>query len=187
MKFYSAVKNNQRGFTLIELLVVIAIIGTLASVVLGSLNAAREKGRDAKRLAEAKEIQKALESYYLDNGTYPQHGWRCSHVGNWDGQLGADLIEYFPSGMPVDPVNESIASHSGGLSYCYFAFGYQGSSPPGQWYMLVIPQERANTALDAIDGVTACDGYCFDYPGTCGAGSADNGYILTFGGSCVGS
>lgn len=59
------------GFTLIELLVVIAIIGVLASVVLASLNSARRKSRDARRVADIKQVQLALELYFDSNSEYP--------------------------------------------------------------------------------------------------------------------
>jgi prepilin-type N-terminal cleavage/methylation domain-containing protein len=64
--------KHQKGFTLIELLVVIAIIGLLASVVLLALNSARAKARDAKRLADIRQLSTALELYYNDSTTgYP--------------------------------------------------------------------------------------------------------------------
>lgn len=64
-------QNQQKGFTLIELLVVIAIIGLLASVVLLALNSARSKSRDAKRIADVRQMTSALELYYNDNNAYP--------------------------------------------------------------------------------------------------------------------
>lgn len=63
--------QTNKGFTLIELLVVIAIIGILAAVVLVSLNSARQKSRDAKRVADIRQIMTALELFYNDNNKYP--------------------------------------------------------------------------------------------------------------------
>jgi uncharacterized protein (TIGR02145 family)/prepilin-type N-terminal cleavage/methylation domain-containing protein len=60
-----------QAFTLIELLVVIAIIGILATVSIVALNNARAKSRDAKRVADVKNIQTALALYYNDKKEYP--------------------------------------------------------------------------------------------------------------------
>ena len=64
-------KNNKKGFTLIELLVVIAIIGLLSTLSILALNTARARSRDARRVADVKQIQTALEMYYNDAGSYP--------------------------------------------------------------------------------------------------------------------
>ncbi len=60
-----------KGFTLIELLVVIAIIGLLSTLAVVSLNSARTKSRDAKRVADIKQLQSALELFYGDQNGYP--------------------------------------------------------------------------------------------------------------------
>ena len=58
---------KNKAFTLIELLVTVAIISLLASIIFASLSSAREKSQDAHRVAEAKEVEKAIELHRFDN------------------------------------------------------------------------------------------------------------------------
>lgn len=114
--------SKSRGFTLVELLVVIAIIGLLSSIVLASLNTARQKGYDAKRVSDLRSMQTALELYYSDHGQYPpgngsNYGW-ASQCPSWGGLAANNVIPglvptYLPS-MPVDP-----QMNTGANTCCY--------------------------------------------------------------------
>jgi len=63
-------KSKQKGFTLIELLVVIAIIGILSSIVLASLNSARDKAANTKIKSQLSSLRTAVQIYY-DNRNPP--------------------------------------------------------------------------------------------------------------------
>ncbi len=81
-------KTNQLGFTLIELLVVISIIGLLSSIVLTSVNSARNKAKVARAAADLKQLVLVL-NFYLDgpngNGAYPcfDHAWDDTKEKQW--------------------------------------------------------------------------------------------------------
>ena len=101
--------KNKRGFTLIELLVVIAIIGVLASIVLASLNNARLKSRNARRITDIKQLQLALELYFDGAGG-----------GQYAGTL-ATLVtgNYIPS-IPIDPLGNTGALCRTAIGYCFW-------------------------------------------------------------------
>ncbi|MBM2817471.1 MAG: hypothetical protein HW401_61 [Parcubacteria group bacterium] len=84
-----------RGFTLIELLVVIAIIGILSSIVLSSLNSARDKGSNAAVKADIAGVKVAALMYYDSSNHY-----------------GTDLYDVGPCNDPVKIATNTVFSDS---------------------------------------------------------------------------
>ncbi len=67
----SYILHRKSGFTLIELLVVIVIIAILATLLTANFIGVRQRGRDAERKSDIKQIQTALELFRSDYGCYP--------------------------------------------------------------------------------------------------------------------
>jgi len=145
-------QRGQKGFTLIELLVVIAIIGILATIVLVSLNTARQKARDVRRISDMRQVALALEMFYDDNTSTGYPGASASNQWNVAGTgLVASLEPDYMTSVPDDP---------GTGTYNYWV------AADGQSYVLGVLLEAANQALDDdLDGSVlgfACDDdvYC---------------------------
>ena len=82
---------KKRGFTLIELLVVVSVIAILSAIGIAAYSGASKKSRDARRKADMKTIQSALEQYNETNYQYyPSYYWNLGTA-------------YFPNGVPTDP------------------------------------------------------------------------------------
>ncbi len=163
-------KIPDTGFTLIELLVVIAIMSLLFSLILASLNTAREKGRDSKRISELKQIQLALELYYSDYGHYPAENSALysNQSINANGKIGEGsgldtlLSEYLPS-IPLDPLGP-------GSNYYYYYDGRQYCG--GYGYIAVIFARN----MESTQG--NADDFCTSWGGEGGAGQTDAWHII---------
>lgn len=116
-----------RGFTLIEILVVIAIIGVLASIVMVSLGGSSANTRDAKRLADLKGLQSAINLFIQDTGAPPGTGagW-WAQINNacsaWQPSPYSQLSPGYYAALPEDPKTTGVppqCTASSGVWYWY--------------------------------------------------------------------
>jgi prepilin-type N-terminal cleavage/methylation domain-containing protein len=154
--------SAKTGFTLIELLVVIAIIGVLASIVLASLNNARRKSRDARRITDVKQLQLALELYFdgVGVGNYPAASATCSAAA----QNGLEVLAstYIPQ-IPRDP-NAAAATN------CY-VYAALTTGTRTLYHLGAVLEDYTNGALTGDRDAAVTSGWTNDFEGT-SAGSA---------------
>lgn len=135
--------NFQRslgGFTLIELLVVIAIIGILSSVVLASLNTARTKSRDARRLTDIEQIRTALEFYAdANSGKYPATTTPLVTGG------------FIPQ-VPRDPQSTQTCASFAAGTYCYTGISTDTDAATCESYHLGAKLEDTTANASALAG-----------------------------------
>lgn len=118
-----------------------------------SLNSARQKARDAKRLSDMQQIQLALELYHDANNQYPgptsSYGENSSSCAGWDTSRGDQdgdgkfFIEPlqdagFMATLPKDPLDPSSSETGCGRYdyYLYSAGSYGCDASRGRFFVL---------------------------------------------------
>ncbi|MDB5238920.1 MAG: gspG [Candidatus Parcubacteria bacterium] len=115
-----------KGFTLIELLVVIAIIGLLASIVLVSLNSARNKGKDARIISDVQQARTALESGFNGFGFPDLNGTgTCIASNTSTAPFGTCILTTGPDFTVLNQLNADAANQGGAI---LVAVGQNGSN-----------------------------------------------------------
>ena len=109
---------KNRGFTLIELLVVISIIALLAATGLATYTSASKRARDARKIADLKDIQTALYSFYTDKGYMPANYMPGYGVCTGSSQFNSSMQELVTAGYLL-----KIPEAPAGGYYCYYNYG----------------------------------------------------------------
>lgn len=64
--------KKSTGVSLLEVLIVVAVIGLIGTFSAIAVRSARSEQRDAVRLSHIRQMQSALENYFVQTNTYPQ-------------------------------------------------------------------------------------------------------------------
>ncbi|MEK7470498.1 MAG: type II secretion system protein [Patescibacteria group bacterium] len=124
--------KKQSGVTLIELIVIITLLGVLVLIGITYFRAQALKGNDARRKADIRRIQVAVEEYEKDYDCYPLSSLVSCNPGT-------ELRPYI-SKIPCDPVTNAAYFYEHADSLC------------PSWYRLymVLENKKDISALNNI-------------------------------------
>lgn len=146
--------KKQQGFTIVELLIVIVVIGVLAAITIVAYNGIQGRARDSQRISDVRSIQKALEIYKTQKGSYPPstatttaicashtNGYSYSDAtdGSW---LSALIADGTVGKVPVSPGNGCTQFYS----YLYVAassYGCTGLRTANYYILQVVGTDGA--------------------------------------------
>lgn len=113
-------KQKQSGFTIVELLIVIVVIGVLAAITIVAFNGIQSRAKSAKVQQDLKSMQKLVELYKAENGSYPStsNAWSYSS-SNADGFI-PSIVPTFASSLPRFTADSVV---DGGHCYVYRSNG----------------------------------------------------------------
>ena len=144
--------KNNKGFTLIELLVVIAIIGLLSSLAVVSLNGARGKARDAKRINDVKQLSLLIEMEAANSATggYGLLPAACNTAGNLTTACG--IFGGHDWSTMVDPSLSDTGCNGNSLATCAYSIGID--SQEGDYQICFYLEEGVANLVQGINHVS---------------------------------
>ena len=139
----------KKGFTLIELMIVIVILGVLMGTILPRLTGAQARARDTGRVADLNTIAQALETYYDDNGAYPDVDTGQTTECLEPGKATHDAIAGYLKGneVPAPPSSGQTTTIAGvTCTGLYFYAPLASSGLPNNGYVLASDMETYQNA-----------------------------------------
>lgn len=151
--------TDQKRVTIIEILIVVAVIGLIGTLSAVAVSSARANSRDAVRLSNTRQVQVALENFFMARSSYPITGnivalgygsAGCLSTDGFQSACDATTEGVLIKTVPVAPDNGlNGLSSCGGVAnaFCYLAI------KDGDSYVIQFELEHAIASAELQRGL----------------------------------
>ena len=94
---------RRAAFTLVEMLLVLVILAVLAAIVIPKFTGRSEQARVTAAQSQISSLELALNSYEVDNGSYPQGTAGLNALVEQPNNMESWKGPYMTKGIPLDP------------------------------------------------------------------------------------